>query len=207
MVLKGAALASLAYTVGGAEVLLAPREALAQGIALKVLTADERAALEALGETLLPGVKDAGLAHYVDQQLSVDPSECLLLGRALGIMPPYADFLPRRPCRARPVLSQGTRREILRARAGEARRVRRADPPEGSRGLERAAVAFLLFRLARRRGRRLLRHGRGFDVANLFITGGGLFPTIAGVHPTFTLHALTLRTADYMAKNWGGITS
>ncbi len=92
MVLKGAALASLAYTVGGAEVLLSPREALAQGIALKVLTADERAALEALGETLLPGVKDAGLAHYVDQQLSVDPSECLLLGRALGIMPPYADF-------------------------------------------------------------------------------------------------------------------
>src|SRR5260370_24486392 len=92
MVLKGAALASLAYTVGGAEVLLSPREALAQGIALKVLTADERAALEALGETLLPGVKDAALAHYVDQQLSVDPSECLLLGRALGIMPPYADF-------------------------------------------------------------------------------------------------------------------
>src|SRR2546422_1922540 len=42
---------------------------------LKVLTADERAAIEALGETLLPGAKDAGLAHYVDQQLAVDPSE------------------------------------------------------------------------------------------------------------------------------------
>jgi len=28
-----------------------------------------------------------------------------------------------------------------------------------------------------------------------------------GVHPTFTLHALTLRTADYMAKNWGGIAA
>jgi len=47
-------------------------------------------------------------------------------------------------------------------------------------------------------------YGRTHDVANLFITGGGLFPTIAGVHPTFTLHALTLRTADYMAKNWAG---
>ena len=92
MVLKGAALGALAYTVGGAEVLLSPREAHAQGLPLKVLTADERAALEALGETLLPGAKDAGLAHYVDQQLSVDPSECLLLGRALGIMPPYAEF-------------------------------------------------------------------------------------------------------------------
>jgi len=27
------------------------------------------------------------------------------------------------------------------------------------------------------------------------------------VHPTFTLHALTLRTADYMAKNWNGIAA
>jgi choline dehydrogenase-like flavoprotein len=50
-------------------------------------------------------------------------------------------------------------------------------------------------------------YGRTHDVGNLFITGGGLFPTIAGVHPTFTLHALTLRTADYMAKNWGGIAA
>src|SRR5258708_21479443 len=94
MVLKGAALASLAYTVGGAEVRLSPREALAQGIALKVLTADERAALEAVGETLLPGVKDAGLAHYVDQQLSVDPTKGLLLGLALRILPPDADYYP-----------------------------------------------------------------------------------------------------------------
>ncbi len=92
LVLKGAALGALAYTVGGAEVLLSPREALAQGLPLKVLTADERDALEALGETLLPGVKDAGLAHYIDQQLSVDPSESLLLARALGVMPPYANF-------------------------------------------------------------------------------------------------------------------
>ena len=61
-------------------------------IPLKVLSAEERAALEALGETLLPGAKDAGLAHYIDQQLSVDPSECLLIARALGVIPPYANF-------------------------------------------------------------------------------------------------------------------
>ena len=92
LVLKGAALGALAYTVGGAEVLLTPREALAQGVALKVLTADERTALEALGDTLLPGAKDAGLAHYVDQQLSVPASEALLIARAVGVMPPYANF-------------------------------------------------------------------------------------------------------------------
>jgi gluconate 2-dehydrogenase subunit 3-like protein len=92
LVLKGAALGALAYTVGGAQVLLSPREALAQGVPLKVLTADERAALEALGETLLPGAKDAGLAHYIDQQLSVPASEALLMARAVGVMPPYANF-------------------------------------------------------------------------------------------------------------------
>jgi choline dehydrogenase-like flavoprotein len=50
-------------------------------------------------------------------------------------------------------------------------------------------------------------YGRTYDVPNLFIAGGGLFPTIGGVHPTFTLHALTLRTADYMADNWRGIAA
>jgi gluconate 2-dehydrogenase subunit 3-like protein len=92
LVLKGAALGALAYTAGGAEVLLSPREALAQGLPLKVLSPDERAALEALGDTLLPGAKDAGLAHYVDQQLGVPPGEALLIARAVGVMPPYANF-------------------------------------------------------------------------------------------------------------------
>jgi len=92
LVLKGAALSALAYTVGGAQVLLSPRDAMAQGVPLKVLTPDERAALEAFGDTLLPGAKDAGLAHYVDQQLFVPASEALLMARAVGVMPPYANF-------------------------------------------------------------------------------------------------------------------
>jgi hypothetical protein len=92
LVLKGTALGALAYTMGGAQVLLSPRDAYAQGVPLKIFTADERAALEALGDTLLPGAKDAGLAHYVDQQLGVPASESLLIARALGVMPPYANF-------------------------------------------------------------------------------------------------------------------
>jgi hypothetical protein len=92
LIVKGAALGALAYTIGGTEVLLSPREARAQDVPLKVLTADERAALESLGDTLLPGAKDAGLAHYVDQQLSVPAGEALLVARALGVMPPYANF-------------------------------------------------------------------------------------------------------------------
>jgi hypothetical protein len=92
LIVKGAALGALAYTIGGTEVLLSPREARAQSVPLKLLTADERAALEALGDTLLPGAKDAGLAHYIDQQLSVPAGEALLVARALGVMPPYANF-------------------------------------------------------------------------------------------------------------------
>jgi len=91
-ILKGAALGALAYTIGGTEVLLSPREARAQDVPLKVLTADERAALEALGDTLLPGAKDAGLAYYIDQQLGVPAGESLLMARAVGVMPPYANF-------------------------------------------------------------------------------------------------------------------
>ncbi len=90
--MKGAALSALVFSVGGVEVLLTPREACAQEVPLKVLTADERGALEALGDTLLPGAKDAGIAHYVDQQLSADPSDCLLVARTVGVPPPYADF-------------------------------------------------------------------------------------------------------------------
>jgi len=50
-------------------------------------------------------------------------------------------------------------------------------------------------------------YGRTHDVGNLFISGAGLFPTEGGVHPTFTLHALSLRTADYMTANWGSIAA
>jgi len=90
--MKGAAVSALVFTVGGTDVLLTAREAYAQNVPLKVLAPGERAALEALGDTLLPGAKDAGLAHYLDAQLSVAPSECMLLIRTLDVPPPYTTF-------------------------------------------------------------------------------------------------------------------
>ena len=48
-------------------------------------------------------------------------------------------------------------------------------------------------------------YGRTHDIGNLFIAGAGLYPTEGAVHPTFTLHALTLRTAEYLVKNWGSV--
>jgi hypothetical protein len=90
--MRGAALGALAFTVGGAQLLLTPREARAQGVPFRLLRAGEAETLEALGETLLPGARAAGVAHFIDQQLAVPPEECLLQARILNVRPPYANF-------------------------------------------------------------------------------------------------------------------
>ena len=90
--MKGAALSALAFTAGGVEVLLSPQQARAQNIAFKTLNADQVATLLALGDTLVPGAKQAGISHFVDQQLSIPPEQALLEARILNIRPPYANF-------------------------------------------------------------------------------------------------------------------
>ena len=69
--LKGTATGLLAFTVGVVEVWLSPRGARAQGVPFRLLKADEAQTIEALAETLVPGARAAGIAHFVDQQLSV----------------------------------------------------------------------------------------------------------------------------------------
>jgi hypothetical protein len=72
--MQGAALGALAFTVGGAKILLTPREARAQAVPLRTLRPPEAETLAALGETLVPGAREAGIVHFVDQQLSVPPA-------------------------------------------------------------------------------------------------------------------------------------
>jgi hypothetical protein len=86
---KSAGLGALAFTVGGVEVLLTPGEAHAQGVALKVLTPEEAKTLEAMGETLLPGTRRAGLVNFVDHQLGVPAHESLLMARVANVQPPF----------------------------------------------------------------------------------------------------------------------
>ena len=90
--MQGAAVGALAFTVGGVEVLLLPSEARAQKIPLKVLAADEARRLEAVSETLVPGAREAGIAHFVDQQCSVPPHEALLSIRIGNVRPPFVNF-------------------------------------------------------------------------------------------------------------------
>lgn len=90
--MKGAAIGALAFSVGGAEVLLTPRQARAQRVPLRTLTADEAVTLEAMGEALAPGAKDAGVSNFVDQQISIPAEEALLEARIMNVRPPYANF-------------------------------------------------------------------------------------------------------------------
>ena len=90
--MRGAALGALAFSVGGAQLLLTPREARAQGVPFRLLQAREAETLEAIGETLVPGARAAGIAHFIDHQISVPPEEALLEARILNVRPPYADF-------------------------------------------------------------------------------------------------------------------
>jgi hypothetical protein len=90
--LKGAGLGALAFTVGGAQVLLTPAQALADNVPLHTLKLDEAKTLDAMGETLVPGAREAGIVHFVDQQLSIPAEEALLEARILNVRPPYANF-------------------------------------------------------------------------------------------------------------------
>jgi hypothetical protein len=89
---KGATLGALAFTVGGAEILMAPGEARARNVPFRLLDAHQAETLESLGETLVPQAREAGIAHYIDHQLSVPPREALLQARIFNVRPPFADF-------------------------------------------------------------------------------------------------------------------
>jgi hypothetical protein len=89
---KGAALGTLAFTVGGAQVIMTAGEARARGVPFRLLDAHQGETLEALGETLVPQAREAGIAHFIDQQLSVPPHESLLQARIFNFRPPFADF-------------------------------------------------------------------------------------------------------------------
>ncbi len=90
--LRGAGAGALAYTVGGATVLLTPREARARAVPLQVLTEAQATTLEAFAGVLVEGAADAGVVHFVDQQLAQDPNDALLTARYFNVEPPFAAF-------------------------------------------------------------------------------------------------------------------
>ena len=53
--MKGAAIGALAFSVGGAEIMLTPQQAQAQNVPLRTLTPEQAATLGVMGEALVPG--------------------------------------------------------------------------------------------------------------------------------------------------------
>jgi hypothetical protein len=90
--LKGAGMGVLAFTVGGASVMMTPHDARTQGVPFRLLKAHEAETIEALGEALAPGARQAGVAHFIDSQVSVPPGEALLEARQLNVKPPFINF-------------------------------------------------------------------------------------------------------------------
>ena len=48
-------------------------------------------------------------------------------------------------------------------------------------------------------------YGQCHGLSNLVVAGASLFPTSGGVNPTFTINALTARSADHLLANWNQI--
>ena len=143
--MKGAAIGALAFSVGGAEVMLTPRQAQAQNVALRTLTPEQAATLGAMGEALVPGAKDAGVVNFVDQQLSIPAEQALLEARIMNVRPPYANFY-RSALGAIEGASQAKFSKAFTALTrGRAARLHRSHAPEQARRLEGAGLAFRLF--------------------------------------------------------------
>ncbi|MFT5483623.1 MAG: choline dehydrogenase-like flavoprotein [Halieaceae bacterium] len=51
------------------------------------------------------------------------------------------------------------------------------------------------------------RFGQCHEIENLFVAGSGLFPSSGAVNPTFTIHALSLLSAEYMLDNWSSFNT
>jgi choline dehydrogenase-like flavoprotein len=50
------------------------------------------------------------------------------------------------------------------------------------------------------------KYSQSHDLPNLFIGGPSLNPSTSCVNPTFTAHALAMKSANYLIKNWSAIT-
>ena len=77
---------ALGITAIGGLGTLTPRQARAQSLPFAALEQTQARMAEGLGEAMVPGAKVAGIAHYLDWQLS-HPESSLLMAKYLGVNP------------------------------------------------------------------------------------------------------------------------
>lgn len=90
--LRKAGIGLLTFTVGGCAVRMTPAQARREALPYAVLSDDEAATLDALGDVLVPGAAAAGISHFVDHQLGQPYGDQLLMIRYLGVNPPFTPF-------------------------------------------------------------------------------------------------------------------
>jgi len=69
-----------------------PAEAARLNMPLQILSAEESNILGSFGEVIVPGSGKAGMVHFIDNQLTQAPDDCMLLLKYFQIRPPYIDF-------------------------------------------------------------------------------------------------------------------
>jgi hypothetical protein len=92
VMLEQTGIAALTFVLAGSEVAMTPREARAANLPHRTLGPAEAKTLDALGETLVPGAAAAGIANFIDQQISIEPAQALLMIKYLDVPPPFARF-------------------------------------------------------------------------------------------------------------------
>jgi hypothetical protein len=82
----------LTFTVAGCEKQMTPEDARRADIPFRVLSASDVDAVDKLGDALVPGSAERGLAHYLDHQLGGSPADSMLMIKYLGVDAPYWPF-------------------------------------------------------------------------------------------------------------------
>jgi len=82
----------LTFVIAGCEKKITPAQARAESVPFRTFDDAQARTLDVLAEVLLPGSAAAGLAHYIDHQLSGPSADSMLMIKYLGLNPPFADF-------------------------------------------------------------------------------------------------------------------
>ena len=159
--MKGAAMGALAFTVGGVEVMLTAGQARARGVPFRLLNAHQGETIEALGETLVPGARKAGIAHFIDHQISVPPEEALLQARIMNVRPPFANVYRAAITSVDSASSKMFGRKFVQLATNEQHEFVNNMRQNKIRRLDRPAWLVRLRRAARRRRRRRVRDDGG----------------------------------------------
>jgi hypothetical protein len=69
-----------------------PAEVNSRDIPLRCLSVNEAKCIEAVTQVLVPGAPQAGIANFIDSQLSLSPGDSLLSIKYLDVPPPWQTF-------------------------------------------------------------------------------------------------------------------